>query len=626
MKLLIPLARACALICLAQSAIAANSGLFGPYENFTPPGLPPAAVRGLVTADVNNDGRKDIVLAASDDPNFIQSTLFVWYQQPNGSLTLTRYPFPPALGWDVGSIAAVDMNGDGLTDIVATRSGFKVEVFLQRPDGTLANQSISTGDLSPGAFEMVDMDGDGRKDMVSVVSRLSPFEVRLGIFYLNADGSFRHEDHGLVADIGTIGALKVGDVTGDGRLDLVLLGPTGGTLGGTPNVLVYPRQADGSFGTPVGYTTVFDADLPLRGFADSMDLGDVNGDGRLDVVVGCQDFNGFYLALLPQTATGVLGPFERVPTLAPTQARVMKIGDVNGDGRSDVVINDVGRSTMGVFLQNAAGRLGAMEDYVTPDSSNGGVWANIDFGDLNGDGLIDVALSDYNFGVTVLRQAPVGGTSDVAVSVTASAARVIAGDNVSFDIRVSNIGSSAASGAVVTASLPQNASFVSAPGCTNTVGSARCDVGTLAPGAALTFRITMQTVWDGIGTIRLSANAASTTADANTANNFAQAQVLMVEANQPPIANAGPDRTVKERTTVVLNGTASRDPDGGPITVSWRQVSGVRVTLNNARTLRPSFVAPKVPRHQCYELVFEITVVDDRGARATDRVKISVAN
>jgi PKD repeat protein len=93
-------------------------------------------------------------------------------------------------------------------------------------------------------------------------------------------------------------------------------------------------------------------------------------------------------------------------------------------------------------------------------------------------------------------------------------------------------------------------------------------------------------------------------------------------SNVAPVANAGPDRTVRRRTTVTLDGTASSDPDGTIAAYSWRRVSGPSVTLQNANTAQPRFTAPNVSSTQV--LVFELQVTDSNAATAVDQVRITV--
>jgi len=92
--------------------------------------------------------------------------------------------------------------------------------------------------------------------------------------------------------------------------------------------------------------------------------------------------------------------------------------------------------------------------------------------------------------------------------------------------------------------------------------------------------------------------------------------------SRPPIANAGPDQTVVQRTTVHLDGGASADPDGTIVGALWRQVAGPTVTLSGGTTLSPSFVAPHLSTTTTF--TFELTVTDNDGLSSSDRVDVNV--
>lgn len=96
------------------------------------------------------------------------------------------------------------------------------------------------------------------------------------------------------------------------------------------------------------------------------------------------------------------------------------------------------------------------------------------------------------------------------------------------------------------------------------------------------------------------------------------------QTNNPPVANAGPDQTVNESTTVQLDGTASTDPDGDPITYSWMQIAGTFVTLSDARSAQPRFTAPQQPPTGQETLTFSLTVTDPFGASGSDSVNVTV--
>ena len=91
---------------------------------------------------------------------------------------------------------------------------------------------------------------------------------------------------------------------------------------------------------------------------------------------------------------------------------------------------------------------------------------------------------------------------------------------------------------------------------------------------------------------------------------------------QPPVADAGPDQTTSPGTGVVFDGTASFDPDGGPLTYSWTQTAGPSVSLIDGNTPMPSFTAPPVAAQTT--LTFQLTV-SDGALISADTVNVIVA-
>jgi PKD repeat protein len=97
-----------------------------------------------------------------------------------------------------------------------------------------------------------------------------------------------------------------------------------------------------------------------------------------------------------------------------------------------------------------------------------------------------------------------------------------------------------------------------------------------------------------------------------------------IPENQPPTANAGPDQIVDEGRSVTLNGANSTDPDDAIAGYHWTQTEGSPVTLSDPNEPQPRFTAPDVGAAGA-SLVFELTVVDQRGLENTDSCVVNVA-
>lgn len=92
----------------------------------------------------------------------------------------------------------------------------------------------------------------------------------------------------------------------------------------------------------------------------------------------------------------------------------------------------------------------------------------------------------------------------------------------------------------------------------------------------------------------------------------------------PPNADAGIDFSVNEAQAVVLDGSASNDPDNDPLTYAWTQISGTPVVLVNANTSQPNFTAPTVPVGG-ETLTFQLDVTSTTFSDA-DTVSVTVVN
>ncbi|MHB8644369.1 MAG: FG-GAP repeat domain-containing protein, partial [Thermomicrobiales bacterium] len=177
-------------------------------------------------------------------------------------------------------------------------------------------------------------------------------------------------------------AVTIGDVTGDGKPDLVVADA------GNNAVIVLPGNGDGTFGAPVSYslgtTTVTPAGVAVA---------DLNGDGKLDIVTG----NIGSVTVLLNNGSG--GFLPAVTYAAPVTATcssgcraTITLGDLNGDGKPDIATATTlapDAAQIAVLLNHGDGTFGAATLYTV-----GGGPLSIAIGDVNGDGRMDLAVAN----------------------------------------------------------------------------------------------------------------------------------------------------------------------------------------------------------------------------------------
>lgn len=332
-------------------------------------------IEAVAVGDVNNDGRPDVLLATGfyfDAENDFR--LFVFTQQPDGTLA-APVKYATGMGYSARgtSLAVADLDGDGRNDVVIGEGDGGVEVFLQSGTGALAS-AYRLDDTPAGKLRVADVDGDGHPDIVSLGAFTPAVQVRRQL----PDRSFGAAESYPVEHGGWLD-LDVGDVNGDGRPDIVV-GTWGSNAATALAVLL--QQGDGTFG-PAQYRMVD----PVWG-TGGIAVGDVNGDGRNDVVASHGGNSITYIGIFRQDAAGDLAAIDRVSTYDIPSA--VEIADMDGDGRSDIVAAHDGWAAVSLYRQRADGTLMPEERFPAP---YGNVQAHaLVLSDINGDGLRDILI------------------------------------------------------------------------------------------------------------------------------------------------------------------------------------------------------------------------------------------
>ena len=289
----------------------------------------------LAIGDLNGDARLD--LAALQRP---ANRLAVASGAANGSLLS---PVQRGLLSDAEALLAADLNADCLTDAAYTALDNTVDVLPQLGDHTLG--AVRTALFTNGGASDLtagDFNHDGQLDLAALRGTGNVAN-HVGLYTLTSDtlistGQRRADDGGFAAH-----AVASGDVTGDGRADLVV-----GAGGNHPDayINIFAQQPNGLLATtPVTLTAWH---IP-----ESIAVADLDHDGHNDVVALHSGW--LALTLYRGQADGSLAPYEEysLPYSAAYRPETLVLTDLNGDGGLDVLIADGSRGA--TYLLNSAG-------------------------------------------------------------------------------------------------------------------------------------------------------------------------------------------------------------------------------------------------------------------------------
>jgi len=357
-------------------------------------------IDSVAVADLDGDGHLDLVLT---HPASIQTLL------GDGAGRFTRRLVVPANAARASAVA--DLDGDGKPDLVL--AGGTVRVRLGIGDGTFGAEKPFATRQGPTVVAIADLDGDGIPDVIAASELDTTVNVLAGV----GDGTLKAAVN--QEGVSTPTQLVATDLNGDGKPDLVI----GSHLGGVGVLL---NAGNGTLGAVVAYPVGEPQNSELVGLA----VDDVNHDDKPDVVA----LVGHQVVVLAGTADGTLVS-PTVVSRVLSEAHEIVLGDVSGDGALDVMIAKSRSSTVSVLQRDGSGGWFAATPYGAVGRADAAVAAT----DLNGDGNLDLVLFTAGKSelpssgpVSVALGTPGGGFTDPVVVTQGGRVRVqdITGDGI----------------------------------------------------------------------------------------------------------------------------------------------------------------------------------------------------
>ena len=271
-----------------------------------------------------------------------------------------------------------DFNHDSHPDIAVTNSGSgNVSVFLNAGDGTFNDPVLFATGKTPGVLRTADVTGDGETDLV-MISGGNNVTILAG----HGDGTFDAPIK--LATGGTAPTdLAIADFNGDRINDIAVANS------GSNTVTVLDANPDFSFAKPVA------THVGVKPTA--LVTGDFDGDGNADLAVTHGGSHFVSVLLNGDPGSGAFTSKVNLTHRGNNAPAAFTAGDVDGDGRTDLVVGNTAAGTVSVFLNRGAGVF-APATTLHLDNTPARQTTAVILEDFNNDGFLDIATANSGTG------------------------------------------------------------------------------------------------------------------------------------------------------------------------------------------------------------------------------------
>lgn len=293
----------------------------------------------LGVGDIDGDGKPDIVVSNSN------TKMISILKNISTIGNISSSSFAPKVDFAAGNypsrISIADMDGDGKPDIVVSNENTgSVSIFKNTATQGIVNTASLAAKVDytvggdPRYVTLVDFDGDGKRDIVTKSASTGSFCI---LRNTSTTGSIDASSFAPKVDFSsgstTYGGFAIGDLDGDGKPDLVFSNSSTTKVEVFKNISSPGVVNSFSLAAKVQFTT---ASAPY-----SLSIGDIDGDGKNDILIGCGgEFSGpMTICVLNNKSTaGTINFAMKVDLSTPASPyECITMGDIDGDGRNDVV-------------------------------------------------------------------------------------------------------------------------------------------------------------------------------------------------------------------------------------------------------------------------------------------------